>query len=194
VESRSRETGYHVKRVAEYSKVLALGAGLTLPEAEIMRLASPLHDVGKVGIPDAVLNKPGRLTPEEFAVIQLHAQLGFDMLKNTKPRVLRTAAIIALTHHEKFDGSGYPRGLSGRDIPLEGRIVCIADVFDALGVERVYKPAWSLDQILDYFRGQTGKHFDPDLVEVFFANLEEILEIRNAFPESEAPSTLPSKR
>lgn len=186
VETRSRETGYHVKRVAEYSKVLALRCGISTPEAEILRLASPLHDVGKVGIPDAVLNKPGKLTPEEFDVIKTHAQIGYDMLKVSKGRVLKAAAVIALQHHEKFDGSGYPQGLSGKDIHIFGRITGIADVFDALGVERVYKKAWELDRILDYFKEQRGKHFDPELLDVFFANLEEIIQIRNAFPETVA--------
>lgn len=186
VETRSRETGNHVKRVAEYSKVLALKCGIPTPEAEILRLASPLHDVGKVGIPDAVLNKPGKLTPEEFEVIKTHAQIGYDMLKVSKGRVLQAAAIIALQHHEKFDGTGYPRGLSGKEIHVFGRITGIADVFDALGVERVYKKAWELDRILEYFKEQRGKHFDPELLDVFFANIEDIIAIRNAFPEAQA--------
>jgi response regulator RpfG family c-di-GMP phosphodiesterase len=183
VETRSRETGYHVKRVAEYSKVLAIRCGLPLHEAEVLRLASPLHDVGKVGIPDAVLNKPGKLTPEEFEVIKTHSQIGYDMLKMSKGRVLQSAAVIALQHHEKFDGTGYPQGLAGKDIHIFGRITGIADVFDALGVERVYKKAWELDRILEYFREQRGKHFDPELLDVFFDNFEEIKQIRDAFPE-----------
>jgi response regulator RpfG family c-di-GMP phosphodiesterase len=186
VETRSRETGHHVKRVAEYSKLLAIKCGLSAQEAEILWLASPLHDVGKVGIPDAVLNKPGKLTPEEFDVIKTHAQIGYDMLKVSKGRVLQAAAVIALQHHEKFDGTGYPRCLSGKDIHIYGRITGIADVFDALGVARVYKPAWELDKILEHFKEQRGKHFDPELLDVFFANLEEILQIRNAFPEAQA--------
>jgi len=186
VETRSRETGNHVKRVAEYSKILGLKCGLSHAESEILRLASPLHDVGKVGIPDAVLNKPGKLTPEEFEIIKTHAQIGYDMLKVSKGRILQAAAVIALQHHEKFDGTGYPRGLGGKDIDIMGRITGIADVFDALGVERVYKKAWELDRILEHFRAERGKHFDPDLLDVFFANLEEILAIRNAFPEAQA--------
>lgn len=184
VETRSRETGHHVKRVAEYSKLLAQRSGLTAVDSEILWLASPLHDVGKVGIPDAVLNKPGKLTPEEFDVIKTHSQIGYDMLKVSKGRVLQAAAVIAHQHHEKFDGTGYPQGLSGKDIHIFGRITGIADVFDALGVERIYKKAWELDRILEYFKEQRGKHFDPELLDVFFTHLQEIIEIRNAFPEA----------
>lgn len=180
VETRSQETGFHVKRVAEYCKLLGLKCGLSQGEAEILRLASPLHDVGKVGIPDAILNKPGKLTPEEFDVIKTHATLGYDMLKVTKGHVLQAAAIIALQHHERFDGKGYPHGLSGKDIHLFGRITCIADVFDALGVKRVYKDAWDLDRILDLFKQERGRQFDPEITDVFFDSLDEILEIRAA--------------
>ena len=183
VETRSRETGSHVKRVAEYSKLLALKLGLSTKEAEILRLASPLHDVGKVGIPDAILNKPGPLTPTEFDVIKTHTTIGYDMLSKTKGIVLQSAAIIALEHHERFDGNGYPKGKKGKDIHIFGRIVGIADVFDALGVERVYKRAWSLEEIKEYFAEQRGKQFDPDLVDIFFSNIEEILQIRYRFPE-----------
>ncbi|MBI2422797.1 MAG: HD domain-containing protein [Candidatus Hydrogenedentes bacterium] len=183
VETRSRETGYHVKRVAEYSKVLALKCGLSLADAEVLRMASPLHDVGKVGIPDAILNKPGKLTPEEFEIIKTHSQMGYDMLKVSKGRILQAAAIIAQQHHEKFEGSGYPLGLKGKDIHIFGRIVCVADVFDALGVKRVYKEAWELDRILDLFKQERGKHFDPEIVDVFFDSIEDILQIRTAFPE-----------
>lgn len=183
VETRSRETGHHVKRVAEYSKVLGLRYGLSMSEAEVIRLASPLHDVGKVGIPDAILNKPGKLLPEEFEVIKTHTTMGYDMLRRSRGRVLQAAAIIALEHHERYDGAGYPHGRRGKDIHIYGRIIGIADVFDALGAERVYKRAWSLDEILDYFRREGGRQFDPDLVEIFFANIEEILDIRNALPE-----------
>lgn len=184
-ETRSRETGNHVKRVAEYSKLIALRCGLVAEESEVLRLASPLHDVGKVGVPDAILNKPGKLTVQEFEVIKGHTLIGYDMLKHAKGRVLQAAALIALHHHERFDGTGYPHGRNGRDIHLYGRIVGVADVFDALGVKRVYKPAWELDRILDYFREERGKHFDPELIDVFFANLEEILHIRDDFPEME---------
>jgi response regulator RpfG family c-di-GMP phosphodiesterase len=183
VETRSKETGQHVKRVAEYSRFLALRCGLLPAEAEVLRMASPLHDVGKVGIPDAILNKPGKLTAEEFEIMKTHAQLGYDMLKNSKGVVLRTASIVAYEHQEKFDGSGYPRGLKGKDIHIYGRITGVADVFDALGTERVYKRAWELDKILEYFREQRGRHFDPDLVDIFFECLDDLLRIRDQYPE-----------
>ncbi len=183
VETRSRETGSHVKRVAEYSKLLALKLGLSSKESEILRLASPLHDVGKVGIPDAILNKPGPLTPTEFEVIKSHTNIGYDMLCKAKGMVLQSASIIALEHHERFDGNGYPIGKKGKDIHIFGRIVGIADVFDALGVERVYKRAWTLNEIKEYFSEQRGKQFDPDLVDIFFSNIEEVLLIQGKFPE-----------
>ena len=185
VETRSRETGSHVKRVAEYSKILASKIGLSPKEAEILRLAAPLHDVGKVGIPDAILNKPGPLTPSEFAIIKTHTIIGYDMLKNAKGVILQSAAIIALEHHERFDGNGYPQGKKGKDIHIYGRIVGITDVFDALGVDRVYKKAWPLEEIKNYFAEQRGKQFDPELVDIFFANIEEILQIREKFPEKQ---------
>ncbi|WP_276355581.1 DUF3369 domain-containing protein [Cohnella caldifontis] len=180
-ESRSQETGNHVKRVAEYSKLLALGYGLPEEEAELVRMASSMHDVGKVAIPDAVLNKPGKLTDEEFALIKQHARYGFEMLNHSSRELIKTAAIIAHQHHEKYDGSGYPNGLSGEDIHVYGRITALADVFDALGSERVYKQAWPLEDILEFFRQQRGKHFDPRLVDIFFENLDAILKIRDQY-------------
>jgi response regulator RpfG family c-di-GMP phosphodiesterase len=184
VETRSRETGNHVKRVAAYSKLLAMKCNLSPAEAEILHLAAPLHDVGKVGIPDAVLNKPGSLTPEEYEVIKTHTHIGHDMLRVSRGRVLQSAALIALQHHERYDGKGYPHGLSGKNIHVFGRIVGIADVFDALGVERVYKAAWDFDRIINYFCEQRGHQFDPDLIDIFLNNVEEIVNIRNAFPEA----------
>ncbi|HPO12299.1 MAG TPA: response regulator [Candidatus Hydrogenedentes bacterium] len=183
VETRSRETGNHVKRVAEYSKLLGRKCNFSFSECELLRLASPLHDAGKVGIPDAILNKPEELTKEEFEIIKTHTQIGHDMFKKRKKPVLQAAAIIALQHHERFDGNGYPIGLRGKEIHIYGRIVGIADVFDALGVDRVYKKAWDFDRIVDYFCTQRGKQFDPDLVDVFLGNIQEIIDIRNAFPE-----------
>lgn len=183
VETRSKETGQHVKRVAEYSKLLALKYGIETAEAEVLRIASPLHDVGKVGIPDAILNKPGKLTPEEFDVMKTHAQLGYEMLKHSKGIVLQTAAIVAWQHQEKFNGTGYPNGLVGDNIHIYGRITSVADVFDALGTERVYKHAWPLDDILALFRKERGEHFDPQMVDLLFANLDEFMIIRDAYPE-----------
>ena len=184
VETRSRETGKHVKRVAEYCRLLAVKCGLSKSQSEVIRLASPLHDVGKVGIPDAILNKPGKLTAEEFDVIKTHCQIGYDMLRHAKGRVLQAAALIAHQHHEYFDGNGYPIGIAGKDIHVFGRIAGIADVFDALGVERVYKKAWPLEEILEYFRARRGKQFDPELLDIFFNNLDAILAIRDASPEA----------
>ncbi|WP_123039259.1 DUF3369 domain-containing protein [Cohnella candidum] len=180
-ETRSKETGNHVKRVAEYSKLLALKYGLPEEEAELVRLASSMHDVGKVAIPDAVLNKPGKLTPDEFELIKEHANYGYAMLNHSNRDIIKTAAIIAYQHHEKYDGSGYPNGLAGEDIHIYGRITAVADVFDALGSDRVYKSAWSLEDILAHFREQRGKHFDPKLVDIFFENLPAILKIRDQY-------------
>lgn len=180
-ETRSKETGDHVKRVAEYSKLLALKHGLTLEEAEQIKMASPMHDIGKVGIPDNILNKPGKLSVEEFEIMKTHAELGHEMLKGSQQSLLKTAAIISMEHHEKWDGSGYPRGLKGEDIHLYGRITAIADVFDALGHDRVYKKAWPLEEILSLFKAEQGKHFDPGLIDLFFSNLHEFLAIKDSF-------------
>ncbi len=180
-ETRSKETGDHVKRVAEYSKLLALKCGLPLQEAEEIKMASPMHDIGKVGIPDNILNKPGKLTEEEFEIMKTHAELGYEMLKGSNQPLLKTASIISMEHHEKWDGSGYPRGLKGKDIHLYGRITAIADVFDALGHDRVYKKAWPLEQILDLFKEGRGKHFDPELIDLFMNNLDDFLAIKEHF-------------
>lgn len=177
-EIRSKETGNHVKRVAEYSYVLALGLGLDIEQAELLRTASPMHDIGKVAIPDAVLNKPGKLTEEEHDIIKSHTKIGHQLLRGSKRELLRTAAIVAEQHHEKWDGTGYPYGRKGEDIHLFGRITAVADVFDALSAERVYKAAWPLDRIENLFREERGKHFDPAIIDVFFRELPKLLEIR----------------
>lgn len=182
-EGRSKEIGNHVKRVAEYSKLLAEKVGLPERQVELIKLASPMHDIGKIAIPDTILNKPGRLTKEEFEIMKTHTTLGYEMLKNSKGKILQLAAEIALTHHEKWDGTGYPQGLKGEDIPITGRITAIADVFDALGSPRVYKHAWNLDEILTYFKEQRGKHFDPKLVDLFFENLDQLLIIREQYSD-----------
>lgn len=178
-----RENFGRVKRVAEYSKVLALKYGLDEKEAELLKLASPMHDIGKVGIPDSILNKPGKLTFDEFEIMKTHAQLGYDMLKYSSKPILKAASIVAYYHHEKYDGSGYPRGLKGEDIHIYGRITAIADVFDALGSDRVYKKAWEDERIFELFKEQKGKHFDPKLIDIFFENLDEIYKIRNMFKD-----------
>jgi len=182
-ESRSKETGNHVKRVAQYSKLLALFYGLTEKEADLLKQASPMHDIGKVAIPDSVLNKPGRFDPEERAIMDTHAQLGYDMLKNSSRELLQLAATVAYEHHEKWDGSGYPRGLKGEDIHIAGRITAVADVFDALGSDRVYKKAWDDERIFTLFKEERGIHFDPKLVDIFFDNLDEFLKVREQFKD-----------
>ncbi len=182
-ETRSRETGNHVKRVALYSKELALLYGLDSKEAEILYMASPMHDIGKVGIPDAILLKPGKLTPEEFEIMKTHAELGYEMLRHSNKPILKAAATVAREHHEKWDGSGYPRGLKGEEIHIFGRITAVADVFDALGSERVYKKAWELDRILELFKEQSGKHFDPKIVTLFLDNLDRFTAIRDRYKD-----------
>lgn len=185
VEKRSKETGAHVKRVANISRILAVGYGLPEDEADLIKLASPLHDVGKIGIPDHILNKPGKHTPEEWDIMRTHARIGFDLLQGSDKRVLKLGAIIAHEHHEKWDGSGYPQGLKGEDIHIAGRITALADVFDALGSKRCYKEAWPFEKILDLIREQSGKHFDPKFIEVFNTHLDELKSIREQFPDNE---------
>lgn len=182
-ESRSRETFNHVRRVAEYSKLMALKLGIDPKTAELLKMASPMHDIGKVGIPDAILKKPGKLTAEEFEVMKSHAVLGYEMLNVSSRPLLKAAAIVAHEHHEKYDGSGYPRGLVGQDIHVFGRITAIADVFDALGSDRCYKKAWQEKDIFDLIQLNKGSHFDPELVDIFFANIEEFLKIRDTYKD-----------
>lgn len=183
-ETRSKETGNHVRRVAEYSKILALEYGLSEAEAEVLKQASPMHDIGKVGIPDNILNKPGKLTPEEFEIMKTHANIGFEMLRGSNRPLLKVAAILAHEHHEKWDGSGYPLGLKGEEINIYGRITALADVFDALGSDRCYKKAWDDERVFQLFKDQRGKHFDPKLVDIFFDKLPMFLEIRDRFKDT----------
>ena len=185
-ESRSKETGNHVKRVAEYSKILALHCGLDEKEAEMLKQASPMHDIGKIAIPDAVLNKPGRFNDEERKIMDTHAQIGYDMLKMSNRTLLKTAATVAYEHHEKWDGTGYPNRLKGEEIHLYGRITALADVFDALGSDRVYKKAWNDEKIFNLFKEERGTHFDPRLVDIFFDNLDEFLSVRDSLKDTTA--------
>ena len=182
-ESRSKETGNHVKRVAEYSKLLALAYGLSPEQAELLKQASPMHDIGKVAIPDSILNKPGRFNEQERKIMDTHAELGYSMIKNSERPLLKAAAIVAYEHHEKWDGTGYPNKKSGENIHIFGRITAMADVFDALGSDRVYKKAWEDDRILKLFKEEKGKHFDPKLIDLFFENLDAVYEIRDAFKD-----------
>lgn len=181
-ESRSKETSNHVKRVAEYSKVLAIGYGLSEAEANLIRSASPMHDIGKIAIPDRILLKRGELEANEFLEMKMHAEYGYSIFKNSSRDILKAAAIIAYHHHEKWDGTGYPQGLKGDEIHIYGRITALADVFDALASERVYKQAWPIDKVLDFIQEQRGKQFDPELVDVFFRNLHELLRIHGDYP------------
>jgi len=183
-ESRSKETGSHVRRVAQYSYWLALGLGMSEREAALLRDASPMHDIGKVAIPDAILHKPGALTDEEFDQIKGHTLIGHQLLRHSKRELLRAASIVALEHHEKWDGSGYPQRLRGEEIHIYGRITAVADVFDALGSARAYKQAWELDRILALFEAERGRHFDPRVVDSLIAQLPRILEIRDQEAES----------
>ncbi|MCQ6558530.1 HD domain-containing phosphohydrolase [Paenibacillus mendelii] len=182
-ENRSKETGNHVKRLAEYSYLLAIGYGLSAAEAEQLKLASPMHDIGKVAIPDAILLKPGKLTEDEFSFMKRHTEIGYNLLRNSGRALMKTAAFVAYQHHEKWDGSGYPNGLIGEEIHLYGRITAVADVFDALGSDRIYKKAWELDRILSLFAEERGRHFDPRLVDVLMEQLPKLLEIREQYQD-----------
>ncbi|MEP3047983.1 MAG: DUF3369 domain-containing protein [Roseibium sp.] len=180
VETRSKETGNHVKRVAEISKLLSLGYGMDSEEAEILKFASPLHDIGKIGIPDSILNKPGKLDSEEWEVMKTHALMGYEMLKSSNKRILLAGAIIARDHHEKWTGSGYPYNKQGEDIHLYGRITAVADVFDALGSDRCYKKAWSIDQVVDLMKRERGYHFEPRIVDILLDNIDAVINICEA--------------
>ncbi len=179
VENRSYETGAHVKRVALISELLACKCGFDSEYSAMIKVASSLHDIGKVGIPDDILNKSGKLTESEFQVMKNHADIGFKILSRSDKPLVKLAATIAHEHHEHYDGNGYPAGLSGENIAVEARIVSLADVFDALSSKRIYKEAWSIEEILDYFKRNKSLQFDPDLVDLFIDNIDEILEIHN---------------
>jgi putative two-component system response regulator len=178
VELRDDDTGGHIERIGESCAVIADGLGLDSAIVELLREAAPMHDVGKIGIEDRILRKPGTLTVEERMKMQRHAELGRELLKGSGEELLDLAAEIAWTHHERFDGSGYPRGLRGEEIPLAGRIVAVADVFDALVSDRVYRPAFPVDRAIEMVENARGNHFDPAVVDVFRVELSRILELR----------------
>jgi putative two-component system response regulator len=182
-EYKDNETGLHVIRMSHFSRVLGLAAGMTEAEADDLLHAAPMHDVGKIGIPDRILQKPGPLDPDEWKIMQSHATIGAEIIGEHQSGMLALARNIALTHHEKWDGSGYPKGLKGVDIPLEGRITAIADVFDALTSVRPYKKAWTEEEALDLLVQQKGKHFDPGLVDLFLAQMPAIRAIRQRWAE-----------
>ena len=182
-EFRDPETGAHIQRMAHFSRLIAAELALSPADQTLILQAAPMHDVGKIGIPDAILLKPGRLTAEEFAIMKTHASIGFELLDGSESVVLQAAAEIAVSHHEKFDGSGYPQGLRGAEIPLFGRIVAVADVFDALVSDRPYKRQWPTEKALAYVQNGAGGHFDPQCVAAFLARQDEALEIRARFQD-----------
>ncbi|WP_281629834.1 DUF3369 domain-containing protein [Vibrio sp. St2] len=183
VEARSKETGAHVQRVSLFCEKLALLYGLSESDASVIKHASPLHDVGKVAVPDSILHKPGKLNAEEWEIMKRHVDYGVDILSKSKRRLITVAKEIAGYHHEKWDGTGYPNGLSGLDIPVTGRITALADVFDALGAKRSYKEPWSDEDIMLELVAQKGKHFEPELVELLILHWDEFIEIRNSLPD-----------
>lgn len=180
-EFRDPETGAHIQRMSHYAAMIARRMGCDGETTEAILQAAPMHDVGKLGIPDYILLKAGRLTPEEFNIMKRHPGIGHDILKDSSSSIVQLGAQIALTHHEKFDGSGYPSGLAGETIPLAGRIVAVADVFDALTSARPYKPSWPLDKAIALLRSGRGKHFQPDCVDALLQGWEDVLSIRSRF-------------
>ncbi len=176
-EMRSKETGNHVKRVAEYSEILAKAYGLDPDEVSLLRNASPMHDIGKIAIPDSILLKHGSLTDEERKKMQAHTTLGFEMLNHSDRKLLKTAALVAVQHHEKWDGTGYPNRLKGEEIHVFGRLLAIADVFDALICRRVYKDPWSVDKIIAMFTERKGKDFEPKAIDAFLKVKDEMVNI-----------------
>jgi len=182
-EARSRETGNHVRRVSAYSAIIAKHLGMSDEEVSLINLAAPMHDLGKVSIPDSILHKPGKLEPEEYHLMQEHSRMGFEILKESNRKLLRTAAIVALEHHERHDGQGYPQKLKGDEIHPFSRIVSASDVFDALISDRVYKAAWEPEKVFALFREERGRQFHPDVVDAFFDGLDEIMEIKERFKD-----------
>ena len=182
-EYRDPETGAHILRMAHYSHLIARGMGLSVDDQELLLEAAPMHDIGKVGIADKILLKPGRLDADEFETMKHHAIYGYELLKGSSSRVLQAGAEIARGHHEKYDGSGYPAGIRGTDIPLFSRIVAVADVFDALTSERPYKKAWTLEAAVDFLVKGSGTHFDPQCVQTFLDAWDDVLEIRDRYQE-----------
>ena len=182
-EYRDPETGAHILRMAHYSQLISKGLGMSVADQELLLEAAPLHDIGKVGIADNILLKPGRLDAAEFEIMKRHAEFGYELLKGSSSRVLQAGADIARGHHEKFDGTGYPLGVKGLEIPIFSRIVAVADVFDALTSERPYKKAWELEAAVDFLLAGRGTQFDPDCVQAFLTSWEEVLDIHTRYQE-----------
>jgi two-component system response regulator RpfG len=183
-EYRDEETGNHVIRMAKYSRLIAEVLGFSGQDADVIEMAAPMHDIGKIGIQDRILLKPGKLTMEEFEIMKEHTMIGYDILKDSPSMFLKMGATIALSHHEKYDGAGYPHGWKGDKIPIEARIVAVADVYDALVSERPYKNAWSTEAALEYMQSQRGKHFDPACLDAFQAQLDTVVKIQGMLPDT----------
>lgn len=182
-EFKDSDTGLHVIRMSKYSYILGLAAGMSENDAEMLMNAAPMHDIGKIGIPDSILKKTGKLNQDEFAIMMQHCQIGADVIGEDSSELLQLAGVVALNHHEKWDGLGYPNGLSGEDIPRVGRIVAIADVFDALTSERAYKKSWSVEDAVDLLKRESGKCFDGLLVSLFVRSLPEIIKVKQQYAE-----------
>ena len=189
-EFRDSETGTHTIRVGKFTQLIAQSMGMREQEAESLLYSAPMHDVGKIGIPDQILLKPGKLAPDEFEFMKQHTTIGGQILSRSNNKLLIQAGIIALTHHEKWDGSGYPNGLKGTDIDITGRIVAIVDVFDALTMQRPYKKAWSVESAVALINEESGKHFDPSIVAIFNQSLDKIIDIKNAYLDDPSASQL----
>ncbi|MDO8892450.1 MAG: response regulator [Sulfurimicrobium sp.] len=185
-EYRDNETGLHIIRMSKYSQLLGRAAGMNEEDAEMLLNASPMHDIGKIGIPDSILLKPGKLDPDQWEIMKTHSAIGAEILSGHPSELMTMASQIALTHHEKWDGSGYPNGLTGEEIPLVGRVVAVCDVFDALTTARPYKKAWTVEDALCYISENSGKHFDPELTQLCPDVLPAILEIRERYAEPDA--------
>ncbi len=190
-EFRDSSTAQHIQRMSHYCELLARKSGMSPERCDLIRTASPMHDIGKIGTPDHVLLKPGKFTQEEFNVIAQHAEIGYRILSGSDAELLKVAAVIAWTHHERFDGSGYPRGLKGQAIPVEGRIASIADAFDALTTQRVYKPAFDLSHALELMLKHRGEHFDPELLDIFIASTDELTRIHDQYADHSPRGMIP---
>ncbi|MFW5808052.1 MAG: HD domain-containing phosphohydrolase [Spirochaetota bacterium] len=182
-EFKDNETGMHVIRISNFSRIIAMASGVSENEANLLLHAAPMHDIGKIGIPDSILLKPGKLDAGEWEIMKKHPVIGADIIGEHSSEIMHVAKICAMYHHERYDGSGYPAGLAGDDIPYYARIVAIVDVYDALTSERPYKKAWPLDEALDLIKRERGSHFDPDLADSFLNSIDDILEVQKSYPE-----------
>jgi putative two-component system response regulator len=184
-EFRDPETGAHILRMAHFSQLIARELGMSVADQDLLLEAAPMHDIGKVGVADKIMLKPGKLDEQEFAIMKGHAMIGYELLKGSSSKVLQAGAEIAKGHHEKFDGSGYPDGIKGADIPIFSRIVAVADVFDALTSERPYKKAWEIEAAVDFLNNGAGSHFDPDCVKAFLNAWEDVMAVREQYKEAD---------